>query len=100
MGTETIIIPFTTSNGSTYEVTVDFDKDAGIPEDAQLKVSEVTEDSNKYGAYVEQAAGAIDSRVIDLNYVKLLDIEIVDNNENKVTLNAPVNVQIKLLDKE
>ena len=97
---ETITVPFVAGDGSTYEVTVDFDKKAGVPEGAQLKVSEVTEDNSNYDDYVAQAADAIDSRVIDLNYVKLLDIEIVDANGEKVDLKAPVDVQIKLLDKE
>ena len=100
VGTESITVPFTTGDGRTYEVTVDFDKDAGIPEDAQLKVSEVTEDNSKYDDYVEQAADAIDSRAEALNYIKLLNIEIVDENGDKVDLEAPVDVTIKLLDKE
>ena len=100
VGTESITVPFTTGDGRTYEVTVDFDKDAGIPEGAQLKVSEVTEDNSKYDDYVEQAADAIDSRAEALNYIKLLNIEIVDENGDKVDLEAPVDVTIKLLDKE
>ena len=100
VGTETISAPFTASDGKTYEVTVNYGKDAGIPAGAKLKVSEVTSDNTKYDGYVEQAADTIARNVGDLGYVKLLDIEIVDGNENKVTLNAPVDVQIKLLDKE
>ena len=100
VGTESITVPFTTGDGRTYEVTVDFDKDAGIPEGAQLKVSEVTEDNSKYDDYVEQATDAIDSRAEALNYIKLLNIEIVDENGDKVDLEAPVDVTIKLLDKE
>ena len=37
VGTETIIVPFVAGDGSTYEVTVNFDKEAGIPENAQLE---------------------------------------------------------------
>lgn len=100
VGTETISTPFTASDGNTYEVTVNYGKDAGIPANARLEVSEVGENSIRYDGYVEQAAEAIDARTIDLQYVKLLDISIVDENGNKVELNAPVDVQIKLLDKE
>ena len=100
VGTETIIVPFTASDGNTYEVTVNYGKDADIPANAKLEVSEVSENSSRYNGYVEQAAEAIYARAIDLQYVKLLDISIVDENGNKVELNAPVNVQIKLLDKD
>ena len=98
--TESISTPFMASDGNTYEVIVDYDENAGIPENAKLEVSEVTEDNRKYAEYVEQTAEAIDTRTIDLEYVKLLDISIVSENGSKITLNAPVNVQIKLLDKE
>ena len=100
VGTETISAPFTASDGNTYEVTVNYGKDADIPSNAKLEVSEVGENSSRYDGYVEQAAEAIDARTIDLQYVKLLDISIVDENGNKVELNAPVDVQIKLLDKD
>lgn len=98
--TETVTVPFTASDGSTYEVTVSFGEDAGIPEGARLDVSEVTENDDKYNAYVTQSADAIDSRVIDLNYIKLLDIKIVDEEENEITPLTPVAVQIRLLDTE
>ena len=100
VGTETITVPFVAGDGSTYEVTVNFDKEAGIPENSKLIVTEVSETSSRYEGYVAQAAEAIDARTIDLQYVKLLDISIVDETGNEVKLDAPVDVQIKLLDKE
>ena len=100
VGTETITTQFTTGDGSTYEVVVSFDKEAGIPENAKLEVSEVTEADTDYYEYVSRTADAVDSNITDLNYIKLLDIKIIDENGNKVALNAPVDVQIRLLDTE
>ena len=90
--TETITVPFVASDGRSYEVTVNYGKDAGIPEGAQLKVEEVTEENSKYSEYVEQAADEIGRRVDALNYIKLLDICIIDVNGNDVILDAPVDV--------
>ena len=100
VGTETITTQFTTGDGSTYEVVVSFDKEAGIPENAKLEVSEVTEADTDYYEYVSRTADAVDSNITDLNYIKLLDIKIIDENGNKVALSAPVDVQIRLLDTE
>ena len=102
VGTETISAPFTASDGNTYEVTVNYGKDAGIPEGARLEVSEVTKASTEYvfnyEEYVEKAADVINTEVEKINYVKLLDIKIVDAEGNKVIISAPVDVQIRLLD--
>lgn len=100
VGTEIISTSFTTGDGSTYEVTVTYDKDTGLPENAKLVVSEVTKSDAKYDDYVKQAADAIKSRARDLDYIKLLDIQIVDENGNKAALDHTVSVQIKLLDRE
>ena len=98
--TETISTQFKASDDNTYEVTVNYDENAGIPQGAKLEVSEVKETDSGYEKYRKQSADAINSRVIDLNYIKLLDIRIVDGNGDPVTLHAPVDVRIRLLDKE
>ena len=98
--TVTVTVDYLTADGQTYGITVQFEPDAGVPDGAMLSVTELSEDSSKYSEYLKQTAEAIDSRVIDLDYIKLLDIRIVDGNGNKVTLNAPVDVQIQLRDRE
>ena len=100
VGTESITTTFLTADGSTYEVTVNFGTDAGIGSDAQLLVRELTQEDADYNSYVEQTASAIDSDKDALSYIKLLDISIADKDGQKITLSAPVDVQIRLLDKE
>lgn len=99
VGTETLTGGVVTADGSTYEVTVTYGPEAGIPTGATLEVSEVVSDSHDYEEYVEKTAEAVGSAADALNYIKLLDISIMYKNK-KVQINAPVDVQIKLLDKE
>ena len=99
VGTEVVIVPFTDGDGRTYEVTVTYSKAAGIPEDAEFRVSEVTEDDGRYSEYLRQTAEAIGADAESLNYIKLLDISITKDGE-RVQPAVPVDVQIRLLDKE
>ena len=98
VGTETISAPFTTGDGRTYEVTVTYGEDAGIPEGSRLKVTEVTSSNTEYDAYVEKTADAIGRETEDITYIKLLNIKITDKDGNEVEIAAPVDVQIRLLD--
>ena len=99
VGTEIITEPFVAGDGSTYEVTVAYGPEAGIPEGSTLEVSELTEDSEGYQDYMEQTAKAVKTDSDALDYLKILDISIM-NGDEKVDIQAPVDVQIKLLDKE
>ena len=96
---EVIVTTFTAGDGSSYEVVVDYGEDAGVPRGASLRVAELTEADPSYNTYVEKTAEKIDSDVSELNYIRLLDISIMDKNGEKVALTAPVDVQIRLLDK-
>ena len=99
VGTGTITVPFVAGDGRTYEVTVTYGEDAGIPAGSTLAVSELREDSEEYQDYLEQTADAVGTAADALNYIKILDISIM-NGEEKVVIQAPVDVQIKLLDKD
>ena len=100
VGTETLTGGVVTADGSTYEVTVTYGKEVGVPKDAQLLVSEFTEEDAEYDDYVEQTAAMIDSEAASLSYIKVLDISVLDPDGEKVTLKAPVDVQIRRLDKD
>ena len=100
VGTETITTTILTADGSTYEITVTFDPEAGVGSDASLQVRELTQEDGEYDSLVEQTASMIDSARSDLSYIKLLDIGIVDENGQKIVPGSPVDVQIKLLDRE
>ena len=99
VGTGTITVPFVAGDGRTYEVTVTYGEDAGIPAGSTLAVSELREDSEEYQDYLEQTADAVGTAADALNYIKILDISIM-NGEEEVVIQAPVDVQIKLLDKD
>jgi len=100
VGTESITTTILTADGSTYEITVTFDPEAGVGSDASLQVRELTQEDGEYDSLVEQTASMIDSARSDLSYIKLLDIGIVDENGQKIVPGSPVDVQIKLLDRE
>ena len=97
VGTGSIIAPFTASDGHTYEVTVSYDQSAGIPEDAQLEVAEVTEKDKDYDKYKSATEDLVTDEQSKLEYIKLLDISIVKDGK-KVVPKSPVDVSIKLMD--
>ena len=100
VGTESITTTILTADGSTYEITVTFDPQTVTESDAKLLVRELTQEDGEYDSLVEQTASMIDSDKDALKYIKLLDISVTDENDQKIALSGPVDVQIKLLDRE
>ena len=49
----------TTTDHNTYKITVTYDSSAGVPEGAQLEVSEIPEDSREYSDYVSKSENAV-----------------------------------------
>ena len=99
VGTETITTNYITAEGDTYEVTVTYGKDAEIPDKSTLSVAEVTEAAADYESYKKQTADALDGATDNFQYIKLLDISIINANGEKVIPAAAVDVNIRLLDK-
>ena len=99
VGTSSITAAFLSADGNTYEVTVTCDTDANIPVGAELVVREVDAESDTYDTYIANAAKAMDVSADKIAYAKLLDISIVKDGED-ITPETPVNVAIKLLDRE
>ena len=87
------------SDGNTYEVTVDCPAEAGIPQDAELEVTELLEGDKGYDSYLDQAAKAVSGNgtAAELRFARLFDISILVNGE-KVQPKAPVAVKIELAD--
>ena len=96
------------SDGHNYKVTVTYGAEAGIPEGAELEVTEVTSESSVYGksyeeyvAYTENALGMEEGSA---GYIRLFDIKIVDKNDYSVKYQpkegTTVDVQIELADAE
>ncbi|MBQ1787738.1 MAG: hypothetical protein II004_02285 [Erysipelotrichaceae bacterium] len=90
------------SDGKNYKITVTYNEDANIPEDAELSVEEILEsdDSSEYDTYIEKTREALNLESDAFAYVRFFDIKIVDKNGEKVEIAAPVDVQIELADKD
>ena len=89
----------TSSDGMTYKITVTYDDSTGIPEDAELKVSEVSEAD--YLSYLTSATEAIGESIHNVAYGKLFDISIVkDGVEYQPVDGSSLKVKVELLDAE
>lgn len=86
--------------GDDYTVTATFDKDAGIPSDAVLKVEKIPHDSALYQQYYQQSVQAMldqgyanTEEDLAISYLQFYDIGFyVDGKEIEPT--APVNIVI------
>ena len=65
-----------TARGKTWEVAVTYPEDAGIPENADLLVTEIT--GTDYDVYVSRAKEALRLDSDNLTYARLLDIRLAD----------------------
>ena len=78
-----------------YSVSVTYDENAGVPEEAELVVRELTEGTEEYDAYLTRAKDALPES--ELTYSRLLDISIQYEGA-EVQPETPVQVSIRLLD--
>lgn len=97
------------ADGDTYTITVTYDEDAAIPDDAELKVHEILPDDQEYAGYLKQAeqtaygaaAFSDEAERIEMNaaenYARFFDIEI-QSGGRKIEPAAPVTVDISLTD--
>ena len=88
----------TASDGRTYKITVEYGKDANLPDNIDLDVFEVLEDSDAYEDCLAQSLETVGFPKV--YFTKLLDISIVDadNKETHYQPEAPVEVTIELLE--
>ena len=94
------------SDGNSYRITVSYADDAGIPENADLAVEEITEDSGlpgrSYRDYVEGTESALGLESGSADYIRLFDIKIVERDRPDVKLQpaegSTVDVRIELAD--
>ena len=68
-----------TYEGDDYTITVNYDETAGIPEDAELKVSEILPGTAEYDSYYEKAAGAVleNGEAKPIGYARFFDISFI-----------------------
>ena len=87
---KTIETKYIDAKGDTWNISLGYGKEANIPADATLRVSEVTSE-----AYLEKAVEALDAakRVTEAYF---FDITILDADGNEIQPDAPVQVNITL----
>ena len=99
--TKTVI----SASGQAWLITVTYGREAGIPEGAELEVSEILpdeqqdEEASEYDQYVSKTQEALGFTTGEFDYIRLFDIKIVDANGEKVDIAAPVDVKVELADK-
>lgn len=92
------------SDGNTYLITVSYTEAAGIPEGSSLVVTEILpnpeieDGSSQYDEFLRKAEEALAGNLTAINYARFFDIKIVDADNNKVQIQAPVDVRIELLE--
>ena len=83
------------SRGDTYEISLIYEDDAGIPDTAVLDVEEILPESEAFAPYLDQAMNAVGEA--ENKYARFFDITIRDGSE-KVYPKAPVTVKMELTD--
>ena len=91
----TIETYYTTYDGNTYRITLGYNAESGIPEDAQLDVREILPETEEYDRYLEASAAAVGLHGSMLTYSRFFDIRIMNNGE-KIEPAAAVSVTIEL----
>lgn len=81
-------------DGNNYRISVSFGPDAGVPEEVELDVVELSGDL--YEDYLAKSAVAMDAA--GFAYARIFDIAIVDAAGNHITPSAPVDVSVTLQD--
>ena len=88
----TLVTYYTTASGDTYKITLNYGPEAGIPDGAELKVSEILE-GEAYDRYIEDSAEKLGVTGEDITFARFFDIEIWAE-EQKIEPKAPVQVTI------
>ena len=86
------------ASGDTYEITVTYGEDAQIPEGAELKVREITEEDSEFASLQEDAQNAVIAKYeTQPEHFATFDIAIMDgDNEIEPAEGSFVAVEIRL----
>ncbi len=89
----------TASDGNSYKITVTYDRESGIPEDARLVVSEIREGDEAYAAYVAQSAEKLGTDPDKVNFARAFDISLKNpETGEEYQPDKSVKVSVTLLD--
>ena len=88
------------SDGHNYRITATYGAETGIPDEADLSVEEITEDSSVYNEYASKTEKALGREEGSAGYIRLFDIKIVDEKGEKIQPKegSTVDVKIELAD--
>lgn len=93
-----LVTTLTASDGNSYRVQVSYDEYSGIPEDAVLRVTEITSGDGSFNDYVSKSAEALDKSSDSFEIVKAFDISILDRETGiEYQPGNKVSVSIELL---
>ena len=84
---------YTTFDGQTYRITLNYGPEAGIPEGAGLQVREILPDSEEYSRYLNESTEKLGVTNDEVRFARFFDIEIRKDSE-KIEPAAPVQVTI------
>ena len=88
------------SDGNTYEINVTYDNKSGIPmEGTALKVDELKPGDDGYDEYIEESASKVGVKAENLEFSKVFDIKIVDENDETIEYEpiGDVDVSIRVI---
>lgn len=86
------------SDGKSYKITVSYPKDSGIPENAELSVSELAEGTVDYDAYLKDTAEVLGKDPESFRLARAFDISLTDpKSGEKYQPGGKVSVCIELL---
>ncbi|MBR6407211.1 MAG: InlB B-repeat-containing protein [Clostridia bacterium] len=92
------------SDGQNYHISVTYPADSGIPDDADLAVSEISGVSELFDEYVAKTESALGMEEGTAEYIRLFDIGIVNKYDHSVKYQPAagtfVDVRIELADNE
>ena len=93
---ETLTARYLTADGEEYSITLSYGPEAGIPADAELKVTEITEGTSEYDAYMEKASAALgeENKPAAVRAAKLFDITILSDGK-EIEPKTAVEVSIR-----
>ena len=91
----------TAGDGKAYQITVTYDADAGIPEDAELQVSELDAKGKDYQKYVKKAAKKLETKEKNFAFAHAFDIALVNPETGEhCQPTKPLSVSMKLLSED
>ena len=86
--------------GETWKITADYDAETGIPSNAKLIVSEISESDERYAEYVEKSAVALGTTSEAVEFARAFDIHLMDPQTGEMYQpSKDVKVTIELLDR-